>query len=156
MDKVLEELDNQEAHLRRLARRVDRLSTDCSRVELRISAMLHSAFGSVHTTWDGAEAAPPGWPEPAVVTISRGRSQADAIVVIAQEAERLGSSVSARAIEKDLDDGRRRMPFVMDAELNEGPFVIPPAVMERDYYELLFNPQQEALLKIDNALDGLD
>jgi len=48
------------------------------------------------------------------------------------------------------------MPFVMDAELNEGPFVIPPAVMERDYYELLFNPQQEALLKIDNALDGLD
>lgn len=31
-----------------------------------------------------------------------------------------------------------------------------PEVIERDFYELIFNAQQEALLKIDGALDGAE
>lgn len=31
-----------------------------------------------------------------------------------------------------------------------------PSALERDFYELLFNPQQEALLQIDNAIDRLE
>jgi hypothetical protein len=155
VNKVLDELDNQEIHLRRLARRIDRLTEAKARSELMVSAMLHESFAAVHIAWDENPPGPPGWPEPTTVTISRGRAQADAIIAVAREVEILGGSLSADRIEKELEDGRLRMPFVMEAGINEGPYVVDPQVIARDYFELVFNPQQEALLKIDEALDGL-
>jgi len=46
----------------------------------------------------------------------------------------------------------RWMPISQDA----GPTVVPPTALSRDFLELALNSQQEALLKIDLALDRLE
>jgi hypothetical protein len=43
----------------------------------------------------------------------------------------------------------------LEGLLNEAPIEPTPAEIERDFFELVYNPQQEALLKIDLALDAL-
>ncbi|MDP9257307.1 MAG: hypothetical protein M3Q31_12215 [Actinomycetota bacterium] len=154
MDKVLDELDNQEVHLRRLARRIDGLQPAEGGVELQVGRILQLRLEQLHAT--RADDPPPGWPDAASTMVARVGAQREAIELVARRVEELGGAISTADISRSLAQGRERMPFALEGRFHEGPLVVTPSALERDFYELLFNPQQEALLRIDNAIDGLE
>lgn len=84
MEKILDELDNQEMHLRRLARRIDALQPTGSDVELQISRTLHLSFESIYTSWTDVREAPPGWPGATAMLMERLRAQLEAIEMVAR------------------------------------------------------------------------
>jgi hypothetical protein len=154
VERILDELDNQEVHLRRLARRVDALRPAGSDLELQISRRLHAALEELHATW--GDDAPPGWPDPATRMITRVGPQRWAIEFLAEQVADMAGGDLKEEIHRNLDQGRARMPFRLEGQLQQTPLVVPPDALERDFYELIFNPHQEALLKIDLAVDSLE
>ena len=50
------------------------------------------------------------------------------------------------------------MPFKLNAGLYapNQPVAVMPDELERDFYEFLFSPRQEALLEIDEAIDRME
>jgi hypothetical protein len=154
MEKIHDELDHQEIHARRLARRVDALKPPGSNVELTVSRLLHARLKEVHSAW--GDDAPPGWPDPNTLMVARVGGQREAIELLASQVENLGGGPLEDEISRHLKQGRERMPFALEGKFHETPLLVPPDVLTRDFYELVFHPQQEALLKIDAALDELE
>lgn len=156
MEKLEDELDNHETHIRRLARRIDAIKPVGGDTELRASRHLHAALEETHAAWGNDP--PPRWPGPTALALARVGAQSEAIEHLAQQLDDIDASQGGLRDEthRDLEHGRQRMPFALDGQFYEEPMVVPPATLERDFFELLFNAQQEALLKIDNALDQLE
>jgi hypothetical protein len=88
--------------------------------------------------------------------VARVGEQRETIELVARRVEELGGAISTADISRSLAQGRERMPSALEGRFHEGPLVVTPSALERDFYELLFNPQQEALLQIDNAIDRLE
>lgn len=154
VERVLDELDNQEVHLRRLARRIDALKPAGSDLELQVSRRLHVGLEEIHAAW--GDDAPPGWPDLTTKMVSRVGPHRWAIEFLAERVDDMGGGALKDEIHGDLNQGRARMPIKLESQFHETPLVVPPEAIERDFYELIFNPQQEALLKIDSAVDELE
>src|ERR1700681_3357145 len=107
MEAILDELDAQETHVRRIARRIDRGSQPFTQVELRLSHHLHIALEFIHKD---AEESSEDRPDAAHVVVARAKSQAIAIVRLAKEVQNLGGTIDPDAIEIDLDRARAAMP----------------------------------------------
>jgi hypothetical protein len=48
------------------------------------------------------------------------------------------------------------MAHRLEIWINSAPDEVDRVVVAGDYYELIFNPQQDALLKIDFAMDEIE
>lgn len=158
METLLDELDQQEMHLRRLGRRIDQHRGQLGHTELRVGRRLQDELESQcdPVTW-GEGGPPPGWPDATLMFITRSRVQRRLIVELAAEVEMLGADPFSADVRKELQHALDRMPNAMDAHFQDaGPTVVPPSALSRDFLELALNSQQEALLKIDLALDRLE
>lgn len=153
VEKVHDELDNQEVHLRRLARRIDALQGQRSAIELQVSRAMHQALEQMYATWE--DDPPPGWPDATTNMLSRTGAQRHAIELLAEQVESMGADIDSDEIRRDLDHGSQRIPVAMESHFHGVPLVARPQDLERDFYELIFDPRQEALLKIDAAVDEL-
>jgi hypothetical protein len=156
MDRnTADELDNQEVHMRRLARRLD-LLTGSGDLELRISRRFHAALEDLQGAWDGE--APLGWPDQRAAMFARMRVQGQVIDDLVEAVNAAGGEIDAGAISSSLQQGQERMPFKLNARLYapNQPVVVMPDELERDFYEFLFSPRQEALLEIDEAIDRME
>lgn len=141
--------------MRRLARRLD-LLTGSSGLELKISGRLHAALEDLHNEWDGD--APPGWPDQRAAMFARMRAQGQVIGDLVEAVNAAGGELDLAAISRALQQGEERMPFKLNAHLHtpEQPVLVMPDELERDFYEFLFSPRQEALLKVDEAIDRME
>jgi hypothetical protein len=158
VERLLDELDQQEMHLRRLARRIDQHGGQLGQTELRVGRRLQDELESEcdPATW-GEGGPPPGWPDATLMFITRSRVQRRLIVELAAEVEALGADPFQKEIREELQHALDRMPHAMDAHFHDaGPMVVPPGALSWDFLELALNSQQEALLKVDLALDRLE
>jgi hypothetical protein len=145
----LDELDHQEIHIRRLARRVD-MGSPFERVELSIARKLQGALDLVQ------EDAGPSRPHPGKVTVARAQAQAIAIRDLAAELQSFGVKVDPREVQRQLERDREAMRHRLEIEVNEAPDAVDALTIAVDYYELIFNPQQEILLRLDFAMDEIE
>jgi hypothetical protein len=157
VEKLLDELDQQEMHLRRLGRRIDQLQGQLGKTEVVVGRRLQDELehASDPAVW-GEPGPPPGWPDVTSIFLTRSRVQRRLILELAGDAEALGANRLRDAITEDLEQALARLPFAMDAHFhNPEPVVVLPDALSRDFLELVLNAQQEALLKIDLALERL-
>jgi hypothetical protein len=152
--KALDELDNQEIHIRRLARRIDKGSRPFERIELLLSERMHTALAFAHQESEWL----PGddRPDRGHLMVARAKAQALAIRRLADELQSFGASINPQAIETELQHAREGMAHRLEIWINSAPDEVDRVVVARDYYELIFNPQQDALLKIDFAMDEIE
>lgn len=156
LEQLLDELDQQEMHLRRLARRIDQRRGRGVQLELRVLHRLQSELERVSSVanWGNADP-PPGFPDVTLIWMTRSLVQRDLILELAGEVEAVGANPFRDKLQHDLQQGHDRMPFALESRFQEGPVLVPPGALSRDFLELTLNAQQEALLQVDLALDRL-
>jgi hypothetical protein len=143
-------------HLRRVSRRIDDLRGTPGRTEIEIGRELQSALENACDpgVWD--DDPPPGRPDPLLTALARFVVQQRLILQLAGVAELLGGNPIQEGIRKALEDASARMPIAMESHFHGGgPVAVSPDAVTRDVQELLLNTQQEALLRVDLALDRL-
>jgi hypothetical protein len=153
-DVVLVELDKQEAFIRQLARRIDRGDTDNPLLELEVSAGLHSALEYIHNDEDATRERPP-LPDPVYVVLARAKGQTLAIEKIAERVKVLGGSVDVAAIKRRLERAREGMGTRLEERVTDKP-KITRTWIAKDFHEFVYNPQQETLLELDDALSEVE
>ncbi len=153
-EEALDELDNQEIHIRRLARRIDMGSRPFGRIELSLSERMHAALAFAHqeSEWRPDD----DRPDRAHLMVARAKAQALAIRRLADELQSFGAPIDPQAIEAELERAREGMAHRLEIWINSSPVEVDRVVVAKDYYELIFNPQQDALLKIDFAMDEIE
>jgi hypothetical protein len=149
-DPVLVELDKQETFIRQIARRIDRGDDDHPLIELEVSRRLHEAFAYIHHDATATRENPP-LPDPVFVVLARAKGQALAIEKLAERIEALEGEVDADAIRQRLDRARAAMPHRLEELVSDEPR-LTRAWIARDFHELVYNPQQELLFQLDDAL----
>ncbi len=88
--------------------------------------------------------------------VARAKAQALAIRKLADELQSFGGHIDPEAIETELEHAREGMAHRLEIWINSSPDEVDRVVIAEDYYKLIFNPQQDALLKIDFAMDEIE
>jgi len=153
-DVPLVELDQQEIFIRQLARRIDRGDTDSPLLELKVSTGLHRALEYIHNDDDATRENPP-LPDPVHVVVARAKGQALAIEEIAERVKALEGSVDVDAIKRRLERAREGMGTMLEERVTDEPKITRTWVA-KDYHEVVYNPQQEILLELDDALSEVE
>jgi hypothetical protein len=152
-DRVLDELDHHEMHIRRLARRIDKGSVPYDRIELSLSRKMQSALDFLH---EESELREGDKPNPAMVAVARAKTQAMAICDLARELQSFGVTMDLEEIERQLERDREAMNHRLEIWIGDAPDEVEPITVAKDYYDLIFNPQQELLLRLDYAMDEVE
>jgi hypothetical protein len=153
-DAVLVELDKQEIFIRQLARRIDRGDKEHPLIELQVSRDLLRAFEYIHAdAYATREHAP--LPDPVLVVLARAKAQALASATVAKRIKALDGVVDVGAIERRLQRARDGMPHRLEELVTDEP-EITRSWIARDFHELIYNPQQEILLELDEALTDVE
>jgi len=152
-EKVLDELDHHEMHIRRLARRIGKGSVPYDRIELLVIRRMQSALDFLH---EESELREGDKPNPATVVVARAKTQAIAICDLARELQSFGVKMGLDEIERQLERDREAMSYRLEIWISDAPNEVEPITVAKDYYELIFNPQQELLLRIDFAMDEVE
>lgn len=153
-EKVLDELDQQEMHIRRLARRIDGLRVADESQELAVATRLHKAL---HGALQSIEDSPNELRQIAAVWL-RSESQRECVAVLARAVAELGADIDLSGVETNLRRGYERMPSTLRRHLSDNPadlFLAPAGDHEAEHYDLAFDVVQDELLRVDLALDKL-
>jgi hypothetical protein len=136
-DRALDELDNQEIHIRRLARRIDKSSRPFERIELSLSEAMHAGLAFVHqeSEWLPDD----DRPDRGHLMVARAKAQALAIRRLADELKSFGAPINPEAIEAELERAREGMTHRLEIWINSAPAGVDRVIIARDYYELIFN-----------------
>ena len=154
VDQVLVELDKQETFIRQLARRIDRGDTEHPLIELEVSERMHAAFEYIHRDEDATRENPP-LPDPVFVVLARAKGQAIAIERLAERIVALGGSVEVESIKRRLERAREGMGHRLEELLTDNP-KITRTWIAKDFHEVVYNPQQDILFKLDDVLRDVE
>jgi hypothetical protein len=153
-DGVLVELDKHEAFIRQMARRIDRGDGEVPLIELAVSRGLQNAFEYIHNDHDATQENPP-LPDPVYVVLARAKGQALAIERLAARIKHLGGMVDVESISQRLQQARDGMGHRLEGLVTDDP-AITRTWVAKDFHEVVFNPQQEILLELDDTLSVVE
>jgi hypothetical protein len=88
--------------------------------------------------------------------VARAKVQALAIRKLADELQSFGAPIDPEAIETELERAREGMAHRLEIWINSSPDEVDRSVVANEYHDVIFNPQQNALLKMDFAMDEVE